>query len=185
MFQDATSYDLTARENIAIGDLTALNDPARIEDAARQAGVHSVLAGLPHGYETLLTRIFFSEADRSDPSTGVVLSGGQWQRLSIARGLLLDSPDLLVLDEPSSALDAEAEYEVHARLREHRRGRTSLLVSHRLGAVREADVIVVLDGGRIVERGSHDALLARGGAYARLFALQAAGYRHPVPEEVG
>ncbi|SEL42874.1 ABC transporter ATP-binding protein [Nonomuraea pusilla] len=187
VFQDAVAYELTAGENIGLGDVTALShdepsgralfERAPIEAAARQAGVHDVLAGLPRGYDTMLTRMFFSEADRADPDTGVVLSGGQWQRLSIARGLVLDRPDLLVLDEPSSALDAEAEHEVHARLREHRRGLTSLLISHRLGAVREADTIVVLSDGRVVERGGHDRLMALGGAYARLFDLQAAGYR--------
>ncbi|TQS09509.1 ABC transporter ATP-binding protein [Microbispora hainanensis] len=182
VFQDATSYDLTARENIGIGDPTALSDLPRIERAARQAGVHDVIATLRQGYETMLTRIFFSEADRADPETGVVLSGGQWQRLSIARGLVLDKPDLLVLDEPSSALDAEAEHEVHARLRAHRSGLTSVLISHRLGVVREADVIVVLSGGRVVECGTHVDLLARDGEYARLFALQAAGYRSSDPE---
>ncbi|WP_245775145.1 ABC transporter ATP-binding protein [Nonomuraea wenchangensis] len=184
VFQDATAYDLTARENIGIGDLTALSDPPRIERAARQADVHEVIARLRHGYETMLTRIFYSEADRADPDTGVVLSGGQWQRLSIARGLVLDRPDLLVLDEPSSALDAEAEHGVHARLRAHRSGLTSVLISHRLGVVREADLIVVLSGGRIVERGTHADLLAHDGEYARLFALQAAGYRTADPETV-
>jgi ATP-binding cassette subfamily B protein len=177
VFQDAVRYDLTARENIALGDLDALDDPTRVVAAARAAGVHDLLNGLPNGYDTPLTRIFFSEADRTDPSTGVVLSGGQWQRLAIARGLVAERADLLVLDEPSSALDAEAEHDVHTRLRAHRAGRTSLLVSHRLGVLREADQIVVLAGGRITEQGGHDELIRADGEYARLFALQASGYQ--------
>jgi ATP-binding cassette subfamily B protein len=177
VFQDATRYDLTARENIALGDLTALGSPDRVERAARRAGVHQVLSGLPHGYETPLTRIYLSEQDEADAPGGVELSGGQWQRVALARALVHERPDLLILDEPSSALDAEAEHEVHTRLREHRRDRTSLLVSHRLGVVREADHIVVLAGGRPVEGGDHEELMALGGAYARLFALQAEGYR--------
>jgi ATP-binding cassette subfamily B protein len=184
VFQDAIAYDLTAAENIAIGDLTALDDRPRLEAAARAAGVHEVLDRLPNGYDTLLSRMFFSEADRADPSTGVVLSGGQWQRLAIARGLVLDRPDLLILDEPSSSLDAAAEADVHARLGAGRAGRTSLLVSHRLGAVREADVIVALADGRIAEQGSHQQLIALDGAYARLFTLQAAAY-HSEPAGAG
>ena len=184
VFQDATAYDLTARENIALGDLAALAEPDRVEAAARRADVHDVLAALPRGYDTLLTRIFSLEAGGAEPGAGVVLSGGQWQRLAIARGLVLERPDLLVLDEPSSALDAEAENDVHARLRVHRRGLANLLVSHRLGVVREADHIVVLNGGRVAERGSHDELVVLGGAYARLFTLQAAGYRSSAPKEV-
>ncbi len=183
VFQDATWYDLTARENIAVGDVTALDAPDRIEAAARRAGVHEVVTDLPDGYDQLLTRIFFSEAERADPSSGVVLSGGQWQRLTIARGLVLDRPDLLVLDEPSSALDARAEHDVHARLRAHRQGLASLLVTHRLGVAREADLIVVLADGQIVERGNHDELVRLGGAYAELFALQAAGYRSSAAQE--
>jgi ATP-binding cassette subfamily B protein len=112
-----------------------------------------------------------------DPASGVLLSGGQWQRVAIARALLRDAADLLVLDEPSSGLDAEAEHEIHQRLREHRRGRTSLLISHRLSTVRDAGTIAVLDGGTVVERGSHAALMVEDGLYARLFSLQASGYR--------
>jgi ATP-binding cassette subfamily B protein len=176
VFQDAHAYDLTARENIAIGDLDALADPVRIAAAAGRAGIHDAVAALPRGYDTMLSRMFTAD---DDSGSGVGLSGGQWQRLAIARGTVLDGADLLVLDEPSSALDAGAEAEVHARLRDLRRGRTTLLISHRLGVVREADHIVVLSGGAVTERGTHDELVARGGAYARLFEIQAAGYRVP------
>ncbi|WP_157419689.1 ABC transporter ATP-binding protein [Actinomadura kijaniata] len=181
VFQDYMSYDMSASENIGLGDLDALHDRARIEAAAARAGVHDTLAGLPHGYDTLLTRLFFMESDKQDPATGVVLSGGQWQRLAIARAFVRDRRELMILDEPSSGLDAAAEHEIHTCLARHRGGRTSLLISHRLGAVRDADVIVVLRGGRIVERGDHHALLAAAGEYARLFHLQASRYQADTP----
>lgn len=179
VFQDYMEYDLSAAENIALGDLDNQHDRARIEQAARRAGVHDTLASLPRGYDTLLTRMFFDaqEAEEGDPDTGVVLSGGQWQRLALARALLRDERDLLILDEPSSGLDAEAEYEIHQTLRGYRRGRTSLLISHRLGAIRDADVLVVLDQGQVVEQGTHAELMAAGGRYATLFSMQAAGYQ--------
>jgi ATP-binding cassette subfamily B protein len=107
----------------------------------------------------------------------VLLSGGQWQRVALARGLLRDTADLVILDEPSAGLDAEAEHEIHHMLANHRRGRTSLLISHRLGAIRDADAIAVIEDGRIVEYGKHDRLVGQSGPYARLFALQAEGYR--------
>ncbi|MFI6739221.1 ABC transporter ATP-binding protein [Nonomuraea sp. NPDC050451] len=177
VFQDHMNFDMSAAENIGLGDLSALGEPARIRDAAVRAGVHDTLSGLPRGYDTLLTRMFFSEADKGDPETGVVLSGGQWQRLALARALVRDGRDLMILDEPSSGLDPEAEYEVHTRIREYRQGRTSLLISHRLSAVRDADLIAVLHDGRIAESGPHEALLSADGHYARLFRLQAAGYQ--------
>ncbi|MDG6106213.1 ABC transporter ATP-binding protein [Dactylosporangium aurantiacum] len=177
VFQDYVTYDLTARENIAVGDLGALADDERITGAARLAGVHDVLRGLPRGYDTLLTRMFFDHADKADADTGVVLSGGQWQRLALARAFLRERPDLVMLDEPSAGLDAEAEHELHRRIRRHRGRHTSLLISHRLAAVRDADLIVVLADGVVAELGAHPALVARGGQYARLFALQASGYR--------
>ncbi|MET7302454.1 ABC transporter ATP-binding protein [Embleya sp. NPDC005575] len=177
VFQNHMNYDMTAAENIALGDPDSLDDRARIEAAAERAGIHEKLAALPRGYDTLLTRMFFSEADKEDPDTGVVLSGGQWQRLALARAFVRVGRELMILDEPSSGLDPQAEHEVHTRMREYREGRTSLLISHRLGAVRDADLIVVLDGGRIVEQGPHEELLDREGHYASLFRLQAAGYQ--------
>ncbi|TCB93400.1 ABC transporter ATP-binding protein [Micromonospora zingiberis] len=179
-FQDFMSYDLSAAENIGLGDTDLLDDTERIVTAARQSGVHDALTALPHGYATQLTRTFADPADRDDVSTGVLLSGGQWQRLALARSFLRAGRDLLILDEPSAGLDAEAEADLHQRLRGLREGRTTLLISHRLGTIRDADHIVVLRDGVIAEQGSHDELLAAQGAYARLFRLQAAGYQ-PVP----
>ncbi|MFD7952753.1 ABC transporter ATP-binding protein [Streptomyces ardesiacus] len=180
VFQDYMEYDLTVRENIGLGDLTAMADTSKVRHAAVRAGAHEKLQSLPHGYETLLSRMFFSELDKNNAETGVVLSGGQWQRLALARALLRDDRDFLILDEPSSGLDPEAENEIHQSLAIYRKGRTSLLISHRLGAVREADHIVVLVNGRITERGSHEDLMSTTGVYARLFTTQAASYQSPV-----
>jgi ATP-binding cassette subfamily B protein len=186
VFQDYMSYDLTAAENIGIGDVRALDDRAKIEIAAGEVGVHAALAALPRGYDTMLSRMFFFDADGAgreevDPETGVLLSGGQWQRVALARAFLRTGRDLLILDEPSSGLDPEAEHAMHVRLREFRRGTTSLLISHRLGAVRGADLIAVIDEGRVAETGTHAELLALDGLYARLFRLQAGGYGVEVP----
>jgi ATP-binding cassette subfamily B protein len=177
LFQDFMSYDLTAAENIGLGDLSADRD--QIREAAGKAGVDEPIGALPAGYDTMLSRSFLG-----DDGPGVIFSGGQWQRLALARTLLRDGRDLLILDEPSSGLDAKAEHDIHQRLRQHRSGRTSVLVSHRLGAVREADEIVVLAGGQIVEQGTHDELMAHAGHYAELFTVQARGYRSDLSEDL-
>ncbi|MER7207865.1 ABC transporter ATP-binding protein [Streptosporangium sp. NPDC000239] len=177
VFQEYMRYDMTAAENIELGDVAAAGDRRRIEEAARLAGVHDDLVSLPQGYGTLLTRAFFAGSEQKDDQVGVVLSGGQWQRLAIARGLLRSSPDLMILDEPSAGLDAIAEFEMHARLAQHRHGRTSLLISHRLNTVRAADRIFVISSGEIVEEGDHDSLMDLGGEYSCLFTLQASGYQ--------
>jgi ATP-binding cassette subfamily B protein len=179
VFQDYMEYDLTAADNIGLGDLQN-RDAGRVLAAALRAGVHDALAALPRGYDTLLSRMFYASKagrDGTDAEVGVALSGGQWQRMALARAFLRDQRDLLILDEPSSGLDAEAEHEIHTRLREHRAGRTSVLISHRLAAVRDADLLVVLDQGRIVEQGTHAALMATAGTYAGMFTLQASGYQ--------
>ncbi|MEU7041779.1 ABC transporter ATP-binding protein [Streptomyces varsoviensis] len=174
LFQDFQHYDMTAAENIGLGDLRLFDRRDRIEAAAGKAGLHSKLASLPEGYDTMLSRSFIPDGT-SGP--GTLLSGGQHQRLALARAFLREERDLMILDEPSAGLDAEAEHEIHLTIGRHRAGRTSLLISHRLSAVRDAHRIAVLDGGRVVEQGAHGELLRVGGVYARLFALQADGYQ--------
>jgi ATP-binding cassette, subfamily B, bacterial len=171
-FQDFLTYDLTVAENIGLGELGLFTDRTRIAAAAALVDLDAPVRRLPRGYDTIVSRTFTS----ADGEAGTLLSGGQNQRLALARTLMRGHADLLVLDEPSSGLDADAEHRIHQVMQEHRRGRTSLLVSHRLSAVREADQILVLDAGRITERGTHDQLMSVAGSYARLFNRQAGGY---------
>lgn len=177
VFQDFMCYDLPAADNIGFGDLARANDRSALADAARATGIHDALAGLPAGYDTMLSRVYVTQRDSADPQPGTLLSGGQWQRIALARGALRDNRDLLVLDEPSAGLDPEAEHQIHRGLRSSSNARATLLISHRLGTLREAEQIAVLSDGTIAEQGTHTDLMARGGAYARLFTLQASRYQ--------
>ena len=169
VFQDFARYQLSLRENVGLGADAHVADDARIERAMAKGGADAVAARLPDGLATPLGRWFHKK--------GVELSGGEWQRIALARGFAREDADILVLDEPTAALDAEAEAAVFARFRELAKGRTAILVSHRFPTVRGADRIVVLHDGRVVEEGTHESLVAAEGRYARLFALQAEGYR--------
>jgi ATP-binding cassette subfamily B protein len=167
IFQDYVRYDMIARENIAVGDIEALDEQARIEDAALKSLAAPVIAQLEQGWEHMLGRRF---------EGGANLSGGEWQKIALARAYLRDA-QVLILDEPTAALDARAEFEVFRRFSDLTAGRMAVLISHRFSTVRMADRILVLDGGRVIEDGSHAELVAHGGRYAELFTLQAAGYR--------
>ncbi|MHC1479774.1 ABC transporter ATP-binding protein [Frateuria aurantia] len=167
IFQDYMRYHFSAADNIAMGRIDARDDRARISEAARRSLADSVIEGLEGGYDQMLGKLFHE---------GVELSGGQWQKIAIARAYIRDA-QLLILDEPTSALDARAEAEVFERFKALTEGRSAVIISHRFSTVRIADRIVVLQRGRVLESGSHEALMARGGHYAELFELQAAGYR--------
>jgi ATP-binding cassette, subfamily B, bacterial len=167
IFQDFVRYHLSAAENVAVGRIDARDDRERIEGAAARSLAAGVIAKLPEGYEQLLGRRF---------RTGVDLSGGEWQKVALGRAYMREA-QLLILDEPTAALDARAEYEVFQRFKELTRGKTAVLISHRFSTVRMADRILVLDGGQLLEIGTHEELLAARGRYAELFELQAAGYR--------
>jgi ATP-binding cassette subfamily B protein len=166
LFQDFIRYRLSATDNIAFGGPGREIDPASVADAARRAGIDGALDGLEHGYDTILSKEFTAGAD---------LSGGQWQRLALARAFYRDAP-FVILDEPTASLDAQAEADLFGRIRELFAGRTVLFVSHRFANVRTADRIYVLDEGRIAEHGTQQSLMERDGIYARLFRLQAEGY---------
>ncbi len=167
IFQDFVRFQLPAGQNLAVGRIEEKENRPRIELAAAQSLADSVIAKLPQGYEQMIGRRF---------NGGVDLSGGEWQKIALGRAYMRDA-QLLILDEPTAALDARAEYEVFQRFNELTRGKTAVLISHRFSTVRMADRILVIEHGKSVEIGSHEELLARGGRYAELFQLQAAGYR--------
>jgi ATP-binding cassette subfamily B protein len=166
VFQDFARFHFRAHTAVALGRPEAPGDREAVERAAALAGAHELLASLPEGYETPLGAAFAGGAD---------LSPGQWQRLALARAVFRDAP-VVILDEPTAALDPRAEHELLGRLRSLFAGRAVLLISHRLSCARVADRICVMEGGAVVEEGTHAELLAQGGRYAELFAVQSAGY---------
>jgi ATP-binding cassette subfamily B protein len=183
IFQDFVRYDLRFDENVGVGEIAATRAyldaerspgaegearvPSAIRVAAEQSLASSLLARLPGRWRQMLGRRF---------DDGVELSGGEWQKIALARAYARDA-QVLVLDEPTASLDARSEYDVFVRFAELMRGRTALLISHRFSTVRMADRILVLRDGALFEEGTHEKLVARGGLYAELFAMQAQGYR--------
>jgi len=168
IFQDFTRYQLLVGENVGAGDERFFEDEERWREAAAKGRASEFIETLPGGYQAQLGKWF---------RDGRELSGGQWQKIALSRAFMRTRADILVLDEPTAAMDAQAEAEIFEHFRQLSQGRITILISHRFSTVRMADEIVVLDRGRIIEHGSHEELMGRGGRYAHLFTLQARGYR--------
>jgi ATP-binding cassette subfamily B protein len=167
VFQDFNQYQLRVSENVGVGSVSNMQDTPRLERAVTRGGAEPVVAGLSAGMDTALGRWF---------QDGVELSGGQWQKIALSRGFMREEADILVLDEPTAALDAEAEHAVFERFRELSQGKTTFIISHRFPTVRMADRILVLEHGHVIEDGTHEGLVAAQKTYARLYEMQARGY---------
>jgi ATP-binding cassette subfamily B protein len=166
IFQDYLRYQMTLSQNIAVGNISELGNAPLIQKAAKESLAHPLTEKLPGRYEQALGRRF---------NNGIELSGGEWQKVALARAYMKDS-QVLILDEPTAALDARAEYDVFQRFAKLTQGKSAVLISHRFSTARLADRILVLNGGTILESGTHDELLEKNGQYAELFRLQAKGY---------
>ncbi len=167
IFQDFVRYHVPAKENIGFGQIDAMADLERVIESARKSGADTIIDGLPENYDTMLGRWFHG---------GHELSLGQWQKIALARAFMRDA-EILVLDEPTASVDAQSEYEIFRHFQELTAGKMAILISHRFSTVRMADRIAVIEGGAISEIGGHQELVDRKGTYARLFSLQAEGYR--------
>lgn len=170
LFQDFMRYNLTVGENIGMGDVKEIGNTTLIRKAALEAGIHDRIERLPHAYQTFLSRWL------TDDGAGTDLSGGEWQKIAIAR-IFMHESDLVILDEPTASFDAKAENEFFEQFIHLLTNRTSLVVSHRFSTVRMADIIAVLEDGKLTERGSHNELMSLGGTYSKLYNLQAGLYR--------
>jgi ATP-binding cassette subfamily B protein len=159
-------YNLTAGENIRMGNIDEKDPSVRIKTSAETTGVHELIRNLPDGYETAIGNLFDDSRE---------LSWGEWQKIALARALFRDAP-ILILDEPSSALDADTEYDIFSKFRGIVKGRTSILISHRFTNVSLADRIIVLDKGSVAESGTHDELMKRGGIYSSMFTKQSSRF---------
>jgi len=166
VFQDFMLYNLSAGDNIRMGNIDEINPESGIKSSAESTGVHELINNLPNGYDTVIGNLFDDSRE---------LSWGEWQKIALARALFRDAP-VLILDEPSSALDADTEYDIFSRFREIVKGRTSILISHRFTNVSLADRIIVLDKGSIAETGTHDELMKRGGIYFTMFSKQSSRF---------
>ena len=170
ILQDFARYELTAQQNIGLGHVEQIEQLPKVEQAARKAGIHDRLATFPQGYQSFLGRSLATEG------VGIDLSGGEWQKIALSR-MFMREAELLILDEPTASLDAQAEYELYAHFRTLMRGRTCLLITHRFSSVRMADSIVVIENGEVTESGTHNELIAHNGTYATLYTMQAEHYK--------
>ena len=167
IFQDFVKYQLSLKENVGFGSFPDMQNHSRLERAADQGGLTEMMPEFKEGWDTTLGGWFQKGRD---------LSGGQWQKIALSRAFMREG-EVIILDEPTSALDAEKEYEIFRRFKDLTKGKIAFLISHRFSTVRMADRILVLSDGKITERGSHEELIQLKGTYARLFELQAEGYR--------